>query len=125
MSLEWEGAMGAEARNSLSKTIGSVVDSVVKVELLLFFAAHPTAMDSAKGLSMWLGRDEKTVEQAANELVEATILVRYGEGEEAIYMLSQDPQVKDAVCHFVSEKLSCRERRETFIRQLIHKEARK
>ncbi|MFA4015716.1 MAG: hypothetical protein RUDDFDWM_000808 [Candidatus Fervidibacterota bacterium] len=117
--------MEVEAQNGLLRTIGHAVDSVVKVELLLFFAAHPTAMDSAKGLSMWLGRDEKSVEKAANELVEAAILVRYGEGEEAIYMLSQDPQVKDAVCHFVSAELSCRERRESFIKQLIHKEARK
>ncbi|MCS7252911.1 MAG: hypothetical protein RMK18_05035 [Armatimonadota bacterium] len=121
---------GGRAKVSACKDIStaqvaSIANSIVKVELLLFFHSNPMAMDSAKGLSMWLGRDQKAIEQAANELVEAMILRRYGEGEDAVYALADDPEVRRALMDFVSTTLSSKERRNAFLKQLMRGEAKK
>jgi len=104
--------------------IALIADSIVKVELLLFFHSNPMAMDTARGLSMWLGMDMRAVEKAADELADAMVLKRYGEGEDAVYTLTDDPEVKRAVVEFVSTVLSSKEKRSAFLRRLLCEEAK-
>lgn len=115
--------MGAY-KNISTAQLALIANSIVKVELLLFFHSNPMAVDNARGLSMWLGRDYKTIEQAANELADAMILKRFGEGEDAVYTLTDDPDVKKALMEFVSTVFSSREGRDAFLRRLLDEEAK-
>lgn len=115
--------MGA-CKSISTAQLALIANSIVKVELLLFFHSNPMAVDSARGLSMWLGRDCKAIEQAADELADAMILKRFGEGEDAVYTLTDDPDVKKALMEFVSTVLSSREGRDAFLKRLLCGEAK-
>lgn len=73
---------------SVSETLRSflrdVLDTPLKQELLAFLATNQ-AMDTAQGLSVWLGRPKEEVKAAADALAQAGLLARHGEGENAIY----------------------------------------
>lgn len=119
------GMVGVSASKRITaEQMASIADSIAKVELLLFFHSNPMAVDSAKGLSIWLGRDPRVVEEAANELVDAMVLTRYGEGEEAVYTLANDSEIIGALEEFVSTTLSRKEMRDAFLRQILCKEAK-
>lgn len=115
------GAMGVGDRPW--HMLDEILDSVVKLELLLFFHSNPAAMDSAEGLSIWLGRDAERIRQAADELVEATILDRWGEGENAIYCYTSNPQVRSMISDFVDSELTSKEKRDMLFRELLQREA--
>lgn len=73
---------------SVSETLRSflrdVLDTPLKQELLAFLATNQ-AMDTAQGLSVWLGRPKEEIQAAADALAQAGLLARHGEGENAIY----------------------------------------
>lgn len=80
----------------------AALDSPAKVELLAFFYHNQYTMDDAAGLSRWLGLDLEGVSVAAEELSQAHVLTKIGEGKDAIFALNRDADVQKAVEHFIN-----------------------
>jgi hypothetical protein len=83
--------------------LGSVLDSPAKIKLLTFFYHNQHAMDDAHGLSIWVGLDSEGVSLAAEELVQAHVLNKFGDGSHAIFSFNTDDEnVKRAVEDYVN-----------------------
>lgn len=82
--------------------LSAVLDSPAKLELLAFFYHNQYAMDDAAGLSIWLGLDLEGVSVAAEELSQAHVLNKIGDGKDAIFTLNHDDDVKKAVENFIT-----------------------
>ncbi len=76
--------MNGLVTDNLRIFLREVLDTPLKQELLAFLAINQ-AMDTAQGLSVWLGRPPEEVRAAAEALVAAGLLQREGEGDNAIY----------------------------------------
>lgn len=59
-------------------------------------------MDDATGLSIWLGLDLEGVSVAAEELSQAHVLTKIGDGKDAIFTFNPDDDVKKAVENFIT-----------------------
>ncbi|MCS6858840.1 MAG: hypothetical protein NZT92_00805 [Abditibacteriales bacterium] len=79
----------------------AVLDSPAKVELLAFFYLNQYTVDDAAGLSRWLGLDLEKVSIAAEELSQAHILTKIGEGKDAVFTLNRDEKIQEAVENFI------------------------
>lgn len=75
------------------------LDSKVKLDLALFFAENPDAMDSAASLGTWAGYREAEIENALQELCRDGLLVRTG----TVYRLTPDPAAREALERFREE----------------------
>ncbi|MQK95205.1 hypothetical protein, partial [Escherichia coli] len=62
---------------TLRSFLREVLDTPLKQELLSFLATNQ-AMDTAQGLSVWLGRPKEEIQAAAEALVQAGLLSRQG-----------------------------------------------
>ncbi|MCS7187254.1 MAG: ATP-binding protein [Armatimonadota bacterium] len=85
---------------TLRSFLREVLNTPLKQELLAFLASNQ-AMDTAQGLSIWLGRTKEEIQKAAEELVEAGLLNRQGEGEDAIYSYYPREEVTGLVDAFL------------------------
>ncbi len=82
--------------------LSAVLDSPAKVELLAFFYHNQYAMDDATGLSIWLGLDVERVSVAAEELSQAHVLNKIGDGKDAVFTFNHNDEVKKAVEDFIT-----------------------
>ncbi len=72
------------------------LDSMIKLDVALFFADNPDAMDSAASLGTWAGYREAELEEALAELCRDRLLVRTG----GVYHLTPDPDTREALARF-------------------------
>jgi hypothetical protein len=86
--------------DTLRSFLREVLDTPLKQELLAFFVTN-RAMDTAHGLSVWLGRPADEIRAAADSLVQAGLLRKEGEGENAIYSYQPRPEIADLVDAFL------------------------
>ncbi len=77
-----------------------VLDTPLKQELLVFFATNQ-GMDTVRGLSVWLGRTVAEVQAAAEALVQAGLLRRQGDDEQAVYSYHPAPELVGLVEAFL------------------------
>jgi len=68
--------------------------ATVKRRLAAFFRDNRFTMDTAEGLSQWLGCTADEVSSAAEALVDDGILVRRGAHQFAIYSLARDADAR-------------------------------
>lgn len=92
--------MTASIADTLRTFIREVLDTPVKQELVAFFAAN-RAMDTVDGLSVWLGLPKEEVQAAVESLVQAGVLTKKGEGEEAIYAYQPKEEIAELVDAFL------------------------
>lgn len=85
---------------TLRSFLHEVLNTPLKQELLSFLATNQ-AMDTAQGLSVWLGRPREEIQAAAEALVQAGLLSRQGEGDDAIYSYSPQEEVAGLVDTFL------------------------
>lgn len=97
--------------------IQDVLDTPLKRELLAFFADNQ-GMDTAKGLSIWLGRTPSEVQDAAEALVRAGILQRQGMDENAVYAYRPASEVVPIIDAFLHLYRSAREQLLTELKQV-------
>lgn len=74
---------------------------LLKVECIHFFEENPYALETTTSLASRLGRNESLIVVALTELVNLSILYRFGEGDEALYRYIEPSMTKgkmDAVC---------------------------
>ncbi|GBC97586.1 Sensor histidine kinase ResE [bacterium HR17] len=99
--------MEAAVPANLKAFLQEVLNTPTKQELLVFFATNQ-AMDTVKGLAVWLGRPEAELWQAAEALVQAGLLHRSGEGRDAVYSYRPHPELRPLVDAFVALYQSAR-----------------
>lgn len=92
--------MAVSVTETLRSFLREVLDTPLKQELLAFLATNQ-AVDTARGLSVWLGRPKEEIQKAAEELVKAGLLNRQGEGDNAIYSYSPREEVAGLVEAFL------------------------
>jgi len=91
-----------ENTKGVEKILNSICDSIIKIGVVIFLHQNPGALDTAEGLSRWIGKTEKEVQQALDELVKAGIVEVFGEGSSAIYSYTQDEQVLQVIDQFIT-----------------------
>jgi len=101
-----------------------ILDSLIKLDLLVFFHRNPDTMDSASGIATWVGHDERYVARELAALAEAQLLVRHGEGPDAIYTRTTDPHLLQKVEDFMEAVYFKRENRLKLIAEILQREER-
>jgi len=102
----------------------AILDSMVKLDLLVFLYKNPDTIDDAVGLSHWIGHDEEAVRRALSALEEVGIVERAGKGPDAVYTWTSDPQVRNAIERFMQERFFPRESRLRLIAEILQREER-
>jgi len=74
----------------------NVANSLVKLEIVLFFTRNPSTIDSCEGIAQRLYRDVTQVAPALNELAEKGVLdcFELGSGSYLLFSLKEDPEVR-------------------------------
>jgi len=78
--------------DTLRSFLREVLDTPLKQELLAFFVTN-RAMDTAHGLSVWLGRPADEIRAAADSLVQAGLLRKEGEAKTQSTVTNRDPKL--------------------------------
>lgn len=84
-----------------------IANTPLKKELIWLLHEN-RIMDTCHGLANWMNRRESDVRAAAEELVNAGLLQRIGEGEDAIYQYAPSPELAPIVEKFVASYSSAR-----------------
>lgn len=80
----------------------TAADTLLKLEVLLFYTRNPSTVDTVQGLAGRLYRDADQIETAVRSLAENKILQRYelGDGSYRLYTLTED-----SACRELSRRL--------------------
>lgn len=105
-------------KRDVREVLEEILDSLVKLDLLVYFHRNPDAADTAEGLAIWVGSDPEKVRRGAEELVRVGILEKH----EDIYHYTRDQEVVDAVERFMNERYMVREERMRLIAEILQKE---
>jgi hypothetical protein len=105
--------------NGCNGWLRAVLDSPAKIELLAFFYQNPYAMDDVAGLSIWLGLDVEKVSIAAEELCQARVLTKIGDGKNAVFTLSHEEDIKKAAENFITTYYLPLDRRHQILNDLL------
>lgn len=95
---------------NIGKFLEGIAESMVRTEIILFFHRNQFAMDVARNIARWIGRDVNVVEKELERLVEQKILDKMGQGLSAIYSYTQDVETIETIDKFVVELTLGRER---------------
>ncbi len=79
--------------------VGSAIDSLVKLEILLFFHARPGSVEKPADIAQRLRRREDEVAGALELLSEAGLIERFslGSGRHVVYGPSDDRHVQEVI----------------------------
>ncbi len=95
---------------NIGKFLEGIAESMVRTEIILFFHRNQFAMDVARNIARWIGRDIGVVEKELQKLVEQKILDGMGTGTSAIYSYTQDVEIIETIDKFVTELTLGREK---------------
>jgi len=110
---------------NLDTLLYDLLDSVVTLDLVVFFHQNPDSVDSLAGIALWTGHDPKRVEQEVPKLVGAGILERDGEGEEAVYLYTRDSRIRGVIEEFMANTYLDRKERMKLIARIMEQEVRR
>ncbi len=88
--------------NGLWRTISELTADLTSVDLLTFFVQNPFACDTAKNLSVHIGRLPEPIEPMLTALVEAELLIETRLGDQIVYSLTSDPHRRQTLQQYVS-----------------------
>jgi len=88
--------------NRLWRTISELAVDLTSVDLLTFFVQNPYACDTAKNLSVRIGRLPEPIEPMLQALVDADLLIETGLGDQIVYSLTPDPHSRQTLQQYVS-----------------------
>lgn len=75
--------------------VEEVANSLVRLEVLLFFAQNPSTTESAEGVAWRIYRDVEQIREAMAHLSAAGVLEAFelGQGRYRLYSLTEDPEM--------------------------------
>lgn len=80
--------------------LDTVLDSVVKWDLLRFFGENPHTYDTAESITRYTGRSIEVTRTELSELVARGVLDEESLGSLKVYTLTKDPEVRELVLRF-------------------------
>lgn len=95
------------ALSDVNLFIRHIANTPLKKELIWLLHEN-RIVDTCHGLANWMNRRESDVRAAVEELVNAGLLQRIGEGEDAIYQYAPSPELAPIVEKFVTSYASAR-----------------
>ena len=70
-------------------------------KILLFFNENPNCIDTAKGISLWIGGDINIIQKALNQLVKEGIITSHTTASTAAYAYTNDKEVVKKVEKYI------------------------
>jgi len=98
------------AERNIGRFLEGIAESMIRTEIILFFHRNQFAMDVARNIARWIGREIGIVERELDKLVEQGILDKMGTGPSAIYSYTQDVETIEVIDKFVTELTLGREK---------------
>ena len=89
---------------TLENLIKEIANTFDKIEILNFFNQNPDAIDSAEGISHWIGKNKENILQDLDELVDDKVLQREGSGSSVLYRYSPPAQIHGSISNLLSAK---------------------
>lgn len=85
--------------DELDLLLGTAIDSLVKVDVLLYLHSRPSAVRSAQDIAAQLRRPERQVGSALDELSQAGLADRFplGSGRYVVYGATEDEHVREII----------------------------
>jgi hypothetical protein len=85
--------------DELDLLLGTAIDSLVKVDVLLYLHSRPGAVRSAQDIAGHLRRPERHVGSALDELAQAGLADRFplGTGRHVVYGATEDEHVRGII----------------------------
>jgi len=83
----------------LQAFLDEVIDSLIKLEIVLFFHSNPGTIDTARAIAMRIYRNEEATAAALEQLSAKHVLDRttLGAGKYELYSLSQDESIRSVI----------------------------
>jgi hypothetical protein len=78
------------------------VDSFVKWDLIAFFHNNPHTMDTVENIARYAAREPSAIGEELMELAAHHLLDEAHVGDLVVYSLTQDPQLRKQIAHFVT-----------------------
>ena len=83
------------------KSIKRLFKDEVSKKILLFFNENPHSIDTAKGISIWVGCDTDMVQRALNKLVEEGALVNHKTPSTDAYALTNERAIVKKIERYI------------------------
>ncbi|MBI5567158.1 MAG: hypothetical protein HY870_19830 [Chloroflexi bacterium] len=80
----------------------TAVNTFIKWDLVIFFYENPNTNDTADNIARYIGRDANVIMSELDELATVGVVQRQITGQLLVYSLTDDPQVRERIKHFVS-----------------------
>lgn len=106
--------------------VENTAQTLVGLDVALFFQANPRTFDTAAGVALRTHRDASAVEPVLARLAEHGILevLTRGDGRYQCYALCTDPQVWNALCRVSEAYHDDPESRKQIVRLLVQRKVR-
>ena len=75
------------------KNIKRLLKNDAARKILFFFNENPNCIDTAKGISLWIGGDVNNIQKALNQLVKEGIIASHQTASTAAYAYTNNKQI--------------------------------
>ena len=99
-----------------------ILDSLLKLDLLVFFQRNPDTLDSPAGIALWVGHDQDAVTRELAELAQVGLLEAHGAEPEVIYTRASHPGLAQRLDQFMETVYAKRDSRLKLIAEIIKRE---
>lgn len=108
----------------LTELVRDVIQTIVGLDVALFFQANPRTFDTAAGVALRTHRSVEEVEVVLERLADFGYLEAFsrGEGRYTCYALPKDPQAWSMLCRLSEAFLDRSESRKHIIRLLMQRQ---
>lgn len=74
-------------------------------KILFFFNENPNCIDTAKGISLWIGGDMNTIQKALNQLVKEGIIASHQTASITAYAYTNNKKVVKKIEKYIKNML--------------------
>ncbi len=75
------------------KNIKRLLKNDTARKILFFFNENPNCIDTAKGISLWIGGDANNIQKALNQLVKEGIIISHQTASTTAYAYTNNKQI--------------------------------
>ncbi len=86
------------------KNIKGLFKNDVTKKILFFFNENPHSIDTAKGISVWIGCDLESVQKALSKLVKEGVLINHKTATTNAYSYTNQKNIIKAIEKYVKTK---------------------
>jgi predicted transcriptional regulator len=75
------------------KNIKSLFNKEFTGKILFFFNENPNCIDTVKGISLWIGGDENSIQKALNQLVKEGVITSHKTSSTTAYAYTNNKEI--------------------------------